>query len=81
MVFRKVFMKYRIMIVRNKISYMAMRKCMTIKELIASTVLDSFKKFVKSGHILVSSEEMKRNDEIFFALIRGEEGIIKRLIS
>jgi hypothetical protein len=38
--YRKVFLKYQIMKIRSKISFMALQKCMTVTELI----LDSIKR-------------------------------------
>jgi|TARA_B110000285_G_scaffold228418_1_gene291377 hypothetical protein len=44
-VFKKINLKFKIIIIRNKISYMAFEKGMTIKELFFSTILKSYQKF------------------------------------
>jgi hypothetical protein len=46
-VFKKVFLKYKIMIVRSKISFMALNAGKTINELFHSTILKSHSTMVR----------------------------------
>lgn len=55
--FRKVYLKYIIMRVRSKISYIAFIKRMTIPELIIKAIQNSHKAFIESGGIPRPSEE------------------------
>ena len=41
-VFNTVLMKYKILIIRNKISFMAFEKRMTVNELFLNTILKCF---------------------------------------
>ena len=43
MIFQKVNTKYKIMKIRQKISYMAFQKSVTIKELIVNQICESYK--------------------------------------
>ena len=52
-IFSKVYLKYRIMTIRQKISYMALEKCMTVMELIVDAIQRSFKHLMKVGEIKV----------------------------
>ena len=46
-VFRRVFLKYRIMTVRAKISFMAMYRRMTVHELIVTTIKRCYQQLVE----------------------------------
>lgn len=58
-------MKYKIMIIRSKISYIACLNMMTIKELIARQIRHSFNLFMHEGLIQVPKVERKIDDEIY----------------
>lgn len=49
--YRKVYLKYLIMKVRAKISFMAFKRKMTIVELFADTIMKSYRFFVDIGYI------------------------------
>lgn len=49
--YQKVLMKYKIMTIRGKISYIACLKMMTIKELIVKQIKTSYELMLKKGHI------------------------------
>lgn len=59
--FRKVYMKYLILKVRAKISYMAFVKKMTIAELFATTILRCHETLVNEG--LIKSEFPEQEEE------------------
>lgn len=52
LIYKKVLLKYKIMIVRSKISYQALINRMTILELFCTQILSSYNKFVEQGHII-----------------------------
>ena len=61
-VFNTVLMKYKILIIRNKISFMAFEKRMTVNELFLNTILKCFYELneEKSGKKNKSKKEMKK---------------------
>ena len=59
-------LKYSIIIIRNKISYMAFEKGMTIQELFFTTILKSYQKFQKEG--IIHLDEQK---ELYYSQILG----------
>lgn len=79
--FQKIFMKYKIMTIRAKISFMALEKCMTVVELVVSAILKSYQQLVAQGSIEVSTAERRKNKEVFFAIIKGERGVLKKIIN
>ena len=57
--FRKVYMKYLILKVRAKISYMAFVKKMTVIELFATTILNSYETLKNEGVIACEFPEQE----------------------
>jgi len=79
-VYQRILMKYKIMVVRAKISYIACQKSLTIKELIVKAILRSYEQLEAEGYIKVSSQEKIKNDELFNSLIKGENGILRKIV-
>lgn len=49
--FAKTYLKYRIMAARAKISFMALQKRMTVGELIATSILETYRYSVRHGYL------------------------------
>ena len=81
-IYRKVYMKYLIMQIRSKISFMALTKRMTIVELFASTIQRCFYELQQKGYFPTTSVEQRRKDEeIMKCLKSGQiEGFMRSLI-
>lgn len=77
-VFRKVYLKYLIIRVRIKISFIALQKRMTILELFVSTIMKTYLHLMRSGHIPALSEEMiqKHNSTFLKLITRGYKGCV-----
>ena len=58
-------MKYKIMKVRAKISYIACLKTMTISELIVRTIKSSYLEFMRIGHIPLDKTLRKKQEDLF----------------
>ena len=72
MLMRKVYMKYLVMKVRAKISFMALQKRMTVVELFADTMLRCYTESVRSGFIEGESVDMeKKQDDLFQQCLAG----------
>ena len=78
-VFKKVCLKYMIMKIRMKISYMAFEKGMTIIELLLSSILCSYRTFVNDGLIQEDQESKKRQDTLFNELINNKGGLLRKI--
>lgn len=78
---RKVYMKYLLLKVKMKISFSALLKNMTIKELWMTQILNSFKYLRDSGQLLVKEEiGNKDQHEIFKSILRGEIDFCLKLL-
>ena len=76
--FRKVYLKYLIMRIRAKISFMALQRRMTIVELIIHTIMKSYKELNRNAE---SYEQELRNDSTFHGLVKGEiKGFFRNII-
>lgn len=53
-IFKKIFLKYKVMVIRAKISYMAFKKGKTINELILSQIIKSYKIMMKQNILKVN---------------------------
>jgi hypothetical protein len=65
-VFNTVLMKYKILIIRNKISFMAFEKRMTVNELFLNTILKCFQelnaeKLVKKNNSIKILKKILKN--------------------
>lgn len=71
-VFGKVHLKYLILRVRAKISYMAFEKRMTVLELFASTILRCYEDLMRVGAIpALSATEKRRHQDVVQKLSSG----------
>ena len=80
--FRKIYLKYMIMRIRAKISFMALEKRMTIVELLITEIFKSYQQIQHLGLCTAETyEQEKKNDSVFLGLIRGEiKGFFKNII-
>lgn len=71
-VFRKVYLKYLIMKVRAKISFIALEKRMTVIQLLVDTILRCYRHLMNKGAIKrYSNEEELRHETAFFDMANG----------
>lgn len=78
--YRKVFLKYQIMKIRAKISFMALQKCMTVAELILDAIKRTYYEQASFGTQKLSFQELAYHESIFKALQRGEKGVLKLVV-
>lgn len=69
-------MKYKIMLIRSKISFMALEKRMTIMELFADAIKKSYKQLVQAGHI----QQTPRSEMIQKVLAKGRPGVFVKVV-
>ena len=74
---QKVMLKYKIMKIRAKISYMALKSQKTIVELIVDQILKTHKELEDSGQITIAADH---GEEIYKAIIRGENKIMSKIV-
>ena len=79
-VFRKVLMKYKIMRIRSKISFIALQKSMTVVELIIDSIIRTYHERVADGLIFVGPTLAALQDDVYMTMIRGDTGVLKRLV-
>ena len=64
--FRKVYLKYLIMRIRAKISFMALERRMTVVELIIATIMKSYQEVKRMGVYPIESYDQEiKNDSTF----------------
>lgn len=81
MVYKKVCLKYTIMRVRSKLSYMALLERQTICEMFMKTILTCFQLLTWQRWLIPQSDDQeKRDQEIYNAVVQGEPEILKKLI-
>lgn len=80
--FRKVYLKYLIMRIRAKISFMALERRMTIVELMITTIFKSYREIQHMGiYPKESYEQETRHESILQGLIKGEiKGFFRNII-
>jgi hypothetical protein len=78
MVYKKVCLKFSIMKIRMKISYMAFEKGMTIIELIMRSIMISYKGLVHNGIIKEDPEKVKKQNIIFDDLVNNRVGTLRK---
>ena len=74
---RKVMLKYKIMKIRAKISFMALKSQKTIVELLVDQILKTHKDLLDLGHIRPAC---CHGEEIFKAINRGEQKIMSKIV-
>lgn len=80
-IFKKIFLKYKIMIIRAKISFMAFEQGRTINELFMVSIIKSYNKFRKQNLLEVDSNF---NDQCYRIAARIENNsiaVIKALMA
>lgn len=65
-------LKYKVMRIRSKISFMALEKRMTVYELFMTTIKKSYLEFQKLGYYKRKDNNEIGHDKMFKKLIRGE---------
>ena len=68
---RKTYLKYLITKFRQKISYIAFRKKMTIVELFCTAIRKSYVTLVKEGSIEVKQEDLDRDNMLYDQMMSG----------
>ena len=66
--------------IRNKISYIAFKKKMTIPQLIINQILKTFTLFKEEGSIKINIYKNKIENEIYNSIISGKKNVFKKLI-
>ena len=69
----KTLTKYNILRIRQKISYIAFSKNMTVSELILYQVLKTHNKFVKEGWIPLYDGKLEEKQKIFMDLLAEDK--------
>ena len=72
-------MKYSVMKIRMKISYMAFEKNMTILELFYSTILKTYKKLSNEGCITESPDQKHSRKKILDSIINNGKDTVKMI--
>jgi hypothetical protein len=80
-VFKKVFLKYKVMIIRAKISFMAFKEGRTINELIISQIIKSYNRMRKQNLLNVDPAFNKTCFEIADKITNNSVAIIKVLMA
>lgn len=80
LLYRKVFLKYQVMKIRAKISFMALEKSMTIVELIVDSIKRTFYEQAALGHQQLSFNKLAHHEAIFKALQQGEKNVLRLII-
>ena len=81
-IFRKVFVKYNLLRIRAKISFMAFEKRMTITELFSTTIMKCWYELQNEGFYPgQSKEEIKRDESLINQIFHKEtNGFIKFIV-
>ena len=79
--YNKVFMKYRIMTMRAKISFMALEKRQTITEFIVTQILNSYQELVNMGHIQVCKKKQKHDNAIIDSIAKGNNDVFVKIMA
>lgn len=77
---QKVCLKYHVITVRQKISFMAARNCCTILELFLTPIKKLYNDLEAEGSIVRPSWLKLRQDLVYEAVMSGKEGLISDLV-
>jgi hypothetical protein len=77
---KKTCKRYRILIIRNKISFSALQQCLGINELFLKTMLKSYQYFVKQGHYVIPHDVACKNEKLLHGLFNNIPGSMKDII-
>ena len=80
-IFKKIFLKYKVMVIRAKISYMAFKNGKTINELILSQIIKSYKIMMKQNILKVNKEFNESCFRIADKITNNSVAIIKVLMA
>ena len=72
-------LKYKIMKIRMKISYMAFEKSMTVQELFYSTILKTYNEFVKDGLIKETRKMTENGQRIMKSIIENGRDTVRMI--
>lgn len=71
-IYRKVFLKYQVMRFRSKVSFEALKKCMTIRELIVFAILKAYQTQQFQGDIQGTKKFTNEENKLFLEYIGNE---------
>lgn len=78
---RKTYIKYLIQKFRQKISYIAFTKKMTIVELFCTAIKKTHTQLLKEGLIKIDQEKTDNDNFLYEQLMSGNETLFKSIIS
>lgn len=68
------------MAARAKISFMALQKRMTICELIATSILETYRYSIRHGYLKKSRQQKQNEREVFHAIARGQGATLAKVL-
>ena len=77
---KKTCQRYRILIIRNKISFSALQQCLSVHELFLKTILKSYQSFVKHGHYVIPRAVTCKHEKLLYGLFNNIPGSMKDII-